>query len=208
MKDKQRRIIESARARFRHYGIQKTTMQEIADDAGVAVGTLYRYFKDKDDLVIACAGEFASRHQEIIDEVLGSKRTPEEKIRHYVVERYRACREVGTSSKHAADLARAVLRLKPDRLLEEAQMMQSCIEKILGEGCERSIFHCTDLPRDAKVFLISLYYFFPNASMNVPQWPAEEDLHLVIDWFLESWRAEDRASAESASGPPLPDEPR
>ena len=40
MDDKRQRILVAARARFRHYGIPKTTMQEIAQDAGVAVGTM------------------------------------------------------------------------------------------------------------------------------------------------------------------------
>jgi len=48
-------IVDAARKRFQHYGIGKTTMQEIAADAGVAVGTLYLYFSNKDELVVACA---------------------------------------------------------------------------------------------------------------------------------------------------------
>jgi AcrR family transcriptional regulator len=38
--DKRQRILAAARKRFRYYGVRKTTMHEIARDAGVAVGTL------------------------------------------------------------------------------------------------------------------------------------------------------------------------
>jgi TetR/AcrR family fatty acid metabolism transcriptional regulator len=55
MDDKRQRMIEAARKRFRYDGVKKTTMQEIARDAGVAVGTLYLYFKDKADLLVRCA---------------------------------------------------------------------------------------------------------------------------------------------------------
>ena len=66
MDDKRQRILEAARKRFRYYGVRKTTMQEIARDAGVAVGTLYLYFKDKDDLLVAL-------YEGVHEELLGSR---------------------------------------------------------------------------------------------------------------------------------------
>src|SRR5262249_30145308 len=100
--DKRQRIIEAARARFRHYGIAKTTMHEIAQDAGVAVGTLYRYFEDKDDLAVACADDFIARHRRDVEEAVSGDQPPDERLRRYILARYRHCREVGTASRHAA----------------------------------------------------------------------------------------------------------
>lgn len=188
MANKRERIVSAARARFRHYGIQKTTMQEIAGDADVAVGTLYRYFKDKDDLVVACADEFIGRHQQLVDDVLRSRLAPDKKLRRYLVERFRECREVGSSSRHAAELARAVIRLKPDRLEHEGRIMFATSADILRQGCDAGQFHCTDVEKDARVLLYSLAYFFPNALMNLPSWPEEADFLLVLDWFLDVWR--------------------
>jgi len=44
------RIIEAARACFSRYGLQKTVMEDIAREADLSRGTLYRYFQDKDKL--------------------------------------------------------------------------------------------------------------------------------------------------------------
>lgn len=189
MSNKRERIIEAARARFRYYGIQKTTMQEIANDASVAVGTLYRYFKDKDDLFVACIDGFISHHQQQIDAVRESDLRADEKIRRYVLERYHVCREVGTDSRHAAELAREVLRLRPERLQQEGEMMHNALRELLTLGVEEGVFHCQDVERDARVFLFSLAWFFPNALTNIQEWPAVEDLLLVVDWFLEKWSA-------------------
>lgn len=186
--DKRQRIIEAARARFRHYGIAKTTMQEIAQDADVAVGTLYRYFKDKDDLAVACADDFIAQHKRRIGDALVVDRPPDERLRDYIVARYRDCREVGTASRHAAELARAVLRLKPERLRDEAEMMSRTIVEILHDGNRRGIFRCADPERDAHVFLISIAYFFPTATQGLAEWPREEWLVSVVDWFLDVWR--------------------
>jgi AcrR family transcriptional regulator len=47
---KRRQIIEGARAIFRAFGFDAASMGEIAKAAGVSKGTLYVYFKDKDEL--------------------------------------------------------------------------------------------------------------------------------------------------------------
>jgi AcrR family transcriptional regulator len=51
--EKQRRremILEAARGRFQRFGYSKTTMEEIATDAGISKGTIYLYFHNKEDI--------------------------------------------------------------------------------------------------------------------------------------------------------------
>ena len=45
------RILEVARRRFENFGYRRTNVAEIADDAGVAAGTIYRHFENKEDLL-------------------------------------------------------------------------------------------------------------------------------------------------------------
>ena len=45
-----RKIKKAAISEFEQNGYQKTSMRSIASSAGVTVGNLYRYFKNKDDL--------------------------------------------------------------------------------------------------------------------------------------------------------------
>ena len=51
MDKKKELIIEGAIKRFIHYGINKTTMNEIADDLSVSKPSLYYYFPDKGSLI-------------------------------------------------------------------------------------------------------------------------------------------------------------
>lgn len=46
-KDKQYRLLETAFKLFTENGIKSTSIQDIVDNAGVAKGTFYLYFKDK-----------------------------------------------------------------------------------------------------------------------------------------------------------------
>ena len=49
--DKYQQILEAAIELFSENGMENTSIQEIAELAGVAKGTIYLYFKSKDDLM-------------------------------------------------------------------------------------------------------------------------------------------------------------
>jgi AcrR family transcriptional regulator len=186
--DKRQRILEAARERFRYYGVKKTTMQEVARDAGVAVGTLYLYFKDKDDLLVACTEEYVVRHRRQAEAILASDAPAGEKLRRYVLDRFRAARGTRTGYRHAAELAREVLRARPERRLDEGRMMAEYFARILRQGVDSGELHADDPERDARVLLFAVAVFFPTALDPTGYAPQEEDLLLVVDWFLGVWR--------------------
>ena len=45
--DIRKRIIEAAKVRFEHFGYNKNSMAEIAEDCDMSPGNLYRYFRNK-----------------------------------------------------------------------------------------------------------------------------------------------------------------
>ena len=186
--DKRERIVQAARKRFRYYGIKKTTVREVAQDAGVAVGTLYLYFAGKDDLVVACAEDYAARHRKHAEEILASPAPVADKLREYLVTRFREAEETRTSSRHAVELTREVLRLKPDRPHEEGRMMWENVAKLLALGMQSGELHVADPENDAKVLIFSLAFFFPNALTAPAVPPREEDFLLVLNWFIEVWK--------------------
>jgi AcrR family transcriptional regulator len=187
--DKRQRILEAARKHFRYYGVRKTTMQEIARDAGVAVGTLYIYFRDKDDLLVACTQEYVTRHRRQAETILASEVCAADKLRGYVLDRFRASQATRAGGyRHASELLREVLRLRPERQLEESRMMCEYFARILRLGMESGELHTDDPERDARVLLLSLAFLFPSAMDERAPTPTEDDALLVVDWFLRVWR--------------------
>ena len=57
-------ILDAAEVVFATQGLQAARMEDVAARAGVAVGTLYNYFKDRESLV---ASLHAWRHQQMIE---------------------------------------------------------------------------------------------------------------------------------------------
>lgn len=51
MSDKKKRILQATEKLLATYGFHGLSMQMVAKEAGVAAGTIYRYFEDKEDLL-------------------------------------------------------------------------------------------------------------------------------------------------------------
>lgn len=85
--DKRRRIIDAAVQVFAAKGFFGARVSEIAEAAGVADGTIYLYFKSKDDVLISLFEEkmqsIIERLSVMLDEHDGD---PEAKVRRYIVE--------------------------------------------------------------------------------------------------------------------------
>ena len=60
-------ILEAAKQSFIKYGFRKTTMEDVAEEAGISKPTLYKYFENKESLLIGAMiysfGELYGAHQ-------------------------------------------------------------------------------------------------------------------------------------------------
>ena len=56
------RILDAAAQCFRHVGIAKSTMHDVARVADLSRGTVYRYFPDRRSLVDATVNQYAQRY--------------------------------------------------------------------------------------------------------------------------------------------------
>lgn len=73
--DKARRILHGAESMFARNGYDNTTTLDISRKAGVAEGTLYEYFKNKEDLLFSTLSNRLETHAEIFHEI-SSRQTP------------------------------------------------------------------------------------------------------------------------------------
>jgi len=86
------RILEAALSLFSEHGYRGATTAEIARQASVAEGTIYRYFRDKKDLFLACVEPVI---QEALrrESALPNEGTARERLRRRIKERVRVIRE-------------------------------------------------------------------------------------------------------------------
>lgn len=92
-----RRRLTAAAARVLHeQGVERTTLADIAREAGVPVGNVYYYFKTKDELVQAALAEHRAHLDELTAE-LDRLPTPRDRLKG-LVEAWTAHRE--TAARH------------------------------------------------------------------------------------------------------------
>jgi len=82
--DKHDRILDAALKVFARHGFFNSKVSEIARVAGVADGTIYLYFKNKDDILIKAFEETMTMLITRLDEALGALTHPLEKLRTYI----------------------------------------------------------------------------------------------------------------------------
>ena len=80
---RRKEIIDAAYALARQDGFSRVTMERVAEQAGVAKGTIYTYFKDKADLIQVMVVEIGNEVLEAAKEAAGSKGTAKERLLNY-----------------------------------------------------------------------------------------------------------------------------
>jgi len=162
-------------------------MRDIAAEAGLAVGTLYLYFENRDDVVLACAEAFEKIHKEQAKKAVAAEGELSARLKEYILTRFRAAAETRTSDSHVAEIAREVVRVRPTRLQDESKIMQETILKFFAQGAESGRFHIADPQRAMMVFLYSIAWFFPIEKSEFMPEPEESVLANIVDWFIETW---------------------
>ena len=69
----QKRVLDASRDLFVRQGYAKTTIKDIMREANIANGSLYHFFKSKDDILMHLAGEVFEKASEISDRLLIKK---------------------------------------------------------------------------------------------------------------------------------------
>jgi len=77
-------ILEAALSLFSEKGYHNVTMHEIAKKAEFAIGTLYKFFKNKDDLYRTLILERSEEFYEALLMAIGENEDEVEKLRNYV----------------------------------------------------------------------------------------------------------------------------
>lgn len=67
-------ILAAAAVRFARDGFHRTSMQDVIDEAGLSPGAVYRYFRSKDDIIIAIAVDAMGLVEAVVREALAQHR--------------------------------------------------------------------------------------------------------------------------------------
>ena len=163
------KILSAAREQFVALG-PDAGMEQIARAAGVAVGTLYRHFPTKTDLVAAVISEFVATVADRSEVAVGRMRAGGPAFEELA----RLLKDIvlGTATNHAVKAAAAALNadVQDSHDVQRAQSaLQTLVAAAQADGSAR-----TDLTMDDVYLLLS------NAPANQPPAAMERWVDLIL----------------------------
>jgi AcrR family transcriptional regulator len=178
--DKTALILQAAQKRFAHYGLLKTTMNDIADDLGISKASLYYYYPDKQSLfaeVIQQEQEqFLTRMKKIIDET----NKVEELLTTYVQKRLDYFENLLNLSKLTADNIKSVKPIFASLSEKFTEREIALIKSILKKGVHDHEFEKMNIAEHSELFIALIQGLRVNAVHRSDRIHLEEkDYHAL-----------------------------
>jgi len=196
MKDQ---IIERARQIFAKSGFKKTTMNEIARSLFKTKGSIYYYYKSKEDIFEAIVEKEWRILQAELMKAMAGERDPQRKLRAYVVTRAAFMEKL--SNFYAAlrdaylDHYTFVEKLRAKEIAAEKAM----IEAILREGAAQGLLRIHDAPLAALAIFTALKGFEFSWATERQLSEVERDTDLLLDMLFNGLRKNDPLPAIPAA---------
>ncbi|MES2454994.1 MAG: TetR/AcrR family transcriptional regulator [Bacteroidota bacterium] len=183
--DKKRElIIEGAIKRFMHYGINKTTMNEIAEDLSVSKPSLYYYFPDKNSLVLGVIDKIFADYFDIVEKdrfadiPIIERLSSITEVKHRFFQKYYMLHLSGgspDSSLNSEELKTHFLRMKKRNEDFHAEIFQKSIEK--GEIAPTDVSKIAELYLDSQAGITSLCIMHGNKEL----FPSKKELKTMLE---------------------------
>jgi AcrR family transcriptional regulator len=146
-------IIKAAQRRFGIYGIEKTSMREIANDLKLSKAALYYYFPDKESLYKAVI----SKEQDEFIRSLTGKTTeisdPEQFLKEYVEIRLQYFKKLINLSRIRFEAFSDLRPVLKDIVLSFREREKEIIINAFESGIQKGIFKISDTDQTASLFL-------------------------------------------------------
>ena len=133
MTERETEILEAAFTLFLRYGVKRTSMSDIAAQAGISRQTLYNAFSDKDDVLRATIRLFTERAMAEIERKLPMAKTLDKKLD--VVFEQLAVQPFETlhTSPNAEDIVLGMNAVSRNEIAANDQAFQSVLERVLAD---------------------------------------------------------------------------
>lgn len=162
------RVIDAARSCMAGRGLE-VQMEEIAKSAGVGVGTVYRHFPTKDELIDALAADRFARLAELADEAM-EVADPWDAFVGFM----RAAAAIQTDDKALSEVL--VSRPETMRRAAEGAGMRDRVGRVIGRAQEAGAVRADARPEDIPMVMCAL-----AGAGNHPMSNPERYISLIID---------------------------
>jgi AcrR family transcriptional regulator len=151
--DKVSLITEAAQKRFGIYGIEKTSMREIANDLRLSKASLYYYFPDKESLYKAVIEKEQEEFIKKISENILTIKDPEKLLQEYTIARLTYFRTLLNLSRLRLEAYSDIKPIFRDTINKFKEREKEILIKIFTVGISSGKFSISDTDNIASLFL-------------------------------------------------------
>ena len=178
------------------YGLDRVTMKELAREAGVSVGTIYRHFENKEALVSSIEETWLGHVRARNSQILEREGAAEPKLYDLVVVHAARLSEIVRTDQAVFEMLMGAVRLRyidhdvvdtRRRILDE---MSTAVATVLAEGTAQGDLDVSD-PSDAARHFVDAFaeYFSPNALVSRTHARVVAGLEGMFEFLMRGIRA-------------------
>lgn len=146
-------ILNAAQKHFGLYGLEKSTMREIASDLNISKGALYYYFSDKEQLYKAVVEKEQDEFIQLIKEKLSIMNDPAEMLLEYIDIRMMHFRTMLNLSRFRLEDYRNLKPVLGDIWIQFIAKEVEFVEQIFTIGIKNNLFFIENPHEVAQLFL-------------------------------------------------------
>jgi AcrR family transcriptional regulator len=177
-------------------GLKSVTMERVAQEVGIAKGTVYLHFPDKQSLLEAVKNSSLDPLMEKIDEVYRGDASPDRKLRSYS-QRYLAYFDERRDLFRILLYEREVPRVTGSRFRgNRYRRLVNETARVIRDGVKQGVFREVDPQNVAAMFVEANFAILNQRLLTDKPAPVEDDASLISDVFLRGLAKAPRRSAK------------
>jgi len=174
-------------------GLDAVTMERVAQEAGIAKGTVYLHYRDKQELLEEVKESALAPMVAKLDETFRSHAAPDRKLEVYC-HRYLAYFDERRDLFRILLYEREVTRVQGKRYRgDRYRHLVEEVAKVIADGIADGTFRDISEPRSVAAMFVEANFAMLNQRLltDHPR-PFEDDAQLIADVFLRGLKAEKR----------------
>ena len=190
---KRQDILRAARVVFAEKGLYAATLDEIAEKAEFAKGTLYTYFENKEDLFFSMVEEEIIKFSDSLKQVISQGLSPDEAIGMLVETMLRQFDENIDLMRLLSQERSALVTCKggemEPRFLPHFRKLIEMVTRMVKDGITRGVFAKVDPERAAMAIFNLCHGAAANAYLNKRKVNSPDDVKFITSLLLHGIKA-------------------
>ncbi len=165
-------------------GLKSVTMERVAQEVGIAKGTVYLHYRDKQELLDSVKESALAPLMDKIEEILRGEGTPERRLRVWSL-RYLSYFDEHRDLFRVLIYERQVTHIHGSRYQSARyrRLMQE-IARVVEEGIHSGAFREVDAQKVAAMFIEAMFALMNQRLRSDKPAPVEDEANLVGDIFI------------------------